>query len=136
MLLLRLLLITCSSCDVFFHAPNSPLSANNALLPSSLNLRCYKLNSHNFIQHFQKSLFSGFHGHKPQDGKPCTAEHTRENFFTYTSRTEATHSFFNILSAFCIRHSQTVVFLPSFMGLKFVTSGVRRCPVAFGYTEN
>ena len=46
-------------------------------------------------RHFEKSVFFGFHGYKPQPWKPCTAEHSREYFSRAPSRTGEYHSLIN-----------------------------------------
>jgi len=84
-----------------------------------------------FLRHFEKSLFSGFHGYKPQARKLRIAEHSRQRFFRVPSRTGANHSLFNILSGFCLCHFRSAGFQSSFSGLIVAASGDWKSLVAF-----
>jgi len=62
-----------------------------------------------FERHFEKSIFSGFHGYNPQARKLCITEHSKECFFRAPTRTGVDHFWFNILSGLCLCHSSCAV---------------------------
>jgi len=84
-----------------------------------------------FQIHFEKSLFSGFHSYSPQARKLHIAEYSRECFFRAPSRTGVNHFLFNILSGFCLCHSRSAGFQPSFIGLTVAASRDWKSLVAF-----